>query len=92
MATVELTNLDERLYKVLLTRAAKDNCSVSQEVEAIVRECLVQPPIDARKANEAFTELVGSWQDERTAEEIIADLRASRRSEHRFNVDPHVFD
>jgi plasmid stability protein len=92
MATVELTNIDEGLYEALLMRAAKDNCSISQEVVAIVQKCLAQPPQDARKANEAFMELAGSWQESRTAEEIVADIRSSRQSGHRFDVDPHVFD
>ena len=60
MATVDLTNIDDRLYEALLARAAKDNRSVSEEVETILREHLVEPPQDARKANEAFMELVGS--------------------------------
>ena len=92
MATVELANIDERLYNALLARAAKDNRSVSEEVETILREHLVESPQDARKANEAFMELVGSWQDDRTAAEIVSDIRASRRSELRFKVDPRVFD
>jgi len=92
MATVELTNIDDRLYEALVTRAAKDNRSVSEEVETILRESLFLPKHDPWAATEAMLKLVGSWQDERTAEEIIADIRASRRSGRRFNVDPSVFD
>ncbi len=37
MATVELANIDDRLYEALQARAARDNRSVSQEVVAIVQ-------------------------------------------------------
>jgi plasmid stability protein len=67
MATLQIKGIDDRLYEALRARAEMDNRSISQEVVAILQEHLGRPPQDARKANEAFMELVGSWPDNRTA-------------------------
>lgn len=92
MATLQVKGIDDRLYEALRARAKLDNRSISQEVMAIVQEHLARPSQDARKTNEAFMELVGSWRDDRSAEEITADIRASRQSGHRFRINPRVFD
>ena len=92
MATLQVKGIDDHLYGALRARASMDNRSISQEVIAIVREYLGRPSGDTRKANEAFLELVGSWQDDRSAEEITADIRASRRSGRRFEAKSNVFD
>jgi plasmid stability protein len=92
MATLQVKGMDDRLYEALRARATMDNRSISQEVVAIVREYLARPSQDARHANEAFMSMLGSWPDDRDAEEIVADIQTSRRSGQRFNVDPHVFD
>ncbi len=92
MATVELTNLDERLYDTLLARAVQENRSVSQEVEVILREFLGRQPFTPRKATEAVLKLAGTWQDTRTAEEIVEDIRNSRSSGTRAAGLDNVFD
>jgi plasmid stability protein len=92
MATVELTNLDEQMYAALLARAAQENRSVGQEAERLLRESLAKPSPTPRKATEAVLEVAGSWQDSRTAEEIIADIRNSRRSGNRSTGLDDVFD
>ena len=78
MAMLQATNIDDRLYDALQARAASDNRSISQELELILREFLARPHCDTKEATEALLALAGSWKDERTAEEIIADLRTSR--------------
>jgi hypothetical protein len=92
MATVELTNLDEQMYAALLARATQENRSVGQEAEILLRESLTKPSRTPRKATEAVLEIAGSWQDSRTAEEIIADIRDSRRSKNRSTGLDDVFD
>ena len=92
MATVELTNLDEQMYAALLARAAQENRSVGQEAEILLRESLAKPSQTPRKATEAVLEIAGSWQDSRTAEEIIADIRDSRCSRNRSTGLDDVFD
>jgi len=92
MASVEVTGLDDRLYEALRLQAAMDNRSVSQEVAAILQGYFAHLPQEAAKANEAFLSLVGTWKDDRTAEEIISDIRNARQSGLRFFADSNVFD
>lgn len=94
MARLELTNIDDRLYEALQLRAMQDNRSVSEEAEIILRESLAmaKPSRNAKEADEAFMGLLGSWQDHRTADEIIADIRSSRRTGERFGDGTRVFD
>lgn len=92
MATVELNNLDDQMYAALVARAAQDNRSVGQEAELLLRESLAKPSPTPKNATEAVLEIAGSWQDSRTAEEIIADIRDSRRSGNRSAGLDDVFD
>ena len=92
MATIELINVDEQVYAALAVRAAQDNRTIAQEAEAILRQSLGKPGKPPRSATEAILKLAGSWQDSRTAEEIVADIRASRCSGNRDAGLENVFD
>ena len=92
MASLELTNFDEQMYAALVARAAQENRSVGQEAEILLRESLAKPSQTPRKATEAVLEIAGSWQDSRSAEEIIADIRDSRCSKDRSTGLDDVFD
>lgn len=84
MATLQVKSLDDRLYEALGNRASMDNRSISQEVVAIIRQFLATPPADTVKASHGLSELAGTWQDDRSPEEIVKDIRKSRRSKTRF--------
>lgn len=92
MATVELTNIDEQMYAALAARAAQEHRSVGEEAEILLRNTLTRPSQSPRKATEAVLEIAGSWQDNRTAEEIIDDIRRSRCSGTRDTGIADVFD
>lgn len=91
MATLQVKNLDDRLYQALGARAASDNRSISQEVVTMIREFLARPPCDPREATGELLALAGSWQDERSAQQIASDLRKSRRSRRRGRKNSDVF-
>jgi hypothetical protein len=50
----------------------------------------VQKPI--ANATLEFLTLSGAWKDERTAEEIINDIRSNRVQSHRFGDNDGIFD
>ena len=77
MATLQVKGMDDRLYQALGARAAMENRSISQEVVSIIQQYLTSPVEDPRSTGRAVLELAGSWQDERSAEEIIRDIRQS---------------
>ena len=84
MATLQVKNLDDRLYKALGARAAMDNRSISQEIVTMLNDFLSQSPCDPRHATQAMLDLIGSWRDNRPAERIVSDLRKARKFGRRF--------
>jgi hypothetical protein len=61
--------LDDETVKLLDTRAREDRVS---------RSAWVREAIQARLRNrlpDSFFETLGAWEDERTSEEILADIR-----------------
>jgi plasmid stability protein len=91
MANLQVKGLDDRLYKALRARAELDNRSMSQEIVTIVEEFLSRGMGDPGKATEAFLEIAGTWEDERPAEEIAAEIRKSRRGKSRAKRVRDVF-
>jgi len=85
MATLQVKGIDERLYEGLRRRANRDHRSISQEVVHLIEEHLARPPgTDSGFAVDDFLQLAGTWQDDRPAAEIAADIRSSRRTGRRF--------
>ena len=84
MATLQVKGIDEDLYRALGTRAKLDNRSISQQVVKLIRDSLARSSGSAEDATRAFLALCGSWKDDRSAREIAASIRKSRRSGRRF--------
>ena len=87
MANLQVKSIDDQLYKSLGKRAAMENRSISQEVIYILKSYLAIPASQHRQVNDQFLALCGSWDDERSAEEITDDLRKERsgKSHREFN-------
>ena len=49
-------------------------------IQSLVRDALQAPPA---KFSDEFLAVLGSWEDERSADEIIADVAANRRNTRR---------
>ena len=45
-----------------------------------------------KNPTDEFLKLAGSWEDERSAEEIIADIKTSRRNSSRFGENNELFN
>jgi len=92
MATLQVRDIDERLYKTLKNAAKRQNRSISQEVVTMLQTHLnsVQKPM--ANATLEFLTLSGAWKDDRTAEEIITDIRSSRVQSNRFGEKDGIFD
>lgn len=85
MATLQVKGIDEQLYEGLRRRANREHRSISQEVVHLIEEHLARPAeADSGSAVDAFLQLAGTWQDDRSAAEIAADIRSNRRSSRRF--------
>ncbi|RJP30187.1 MAG: antitoxin [Candidatus Omnitrophota bacterium] len=92
MATLQVKGIDDDLYSALSVRARQNYRSISQEVVTMIQEGLSRPGNSMQKATEDFLALAGSWDDEKSADEIIVDIKNNRQNSRRFKGNKHVFD
>ena len=76
MAILQVRSMDDELYGALGRRAAMENRSISQEVISIIKAYLASPRTPVPE-DEVLT-LAGSWDDTRSAAEIVEEIRAER--------------
>ena len=92
MANLQVRDMDNKLYESLRSLAANERRSISQEVVHILEKYLSIPGIFEQNPTDEFLQLSGSWEDDRTAEEIINDIRDDRRNSNRFGNSNELFD
>lgn len=88
MANLQIKGIDDRLYTEIKELAANENRSVSQQVLFLVREYLARRH-DIRTLKtpaQALLELSGSWDDDKSAEEIISEIKAGRRNSDKLSA------
>ena len=78
MPNLQVKDIDEKLYDSLKKLAANEKRSISQEVVIILQKYLSIPKAFDKNPTEQFLELAGSWKDEKSADEIVADIRKDR--------------
>ncbi len=82
MANLQIKGIEDDLYKEIKRLAAAENRSVSQQILFLVKSYLARKQhCDAAKSPaQVLLELHGSWEDEREADQIAAEVRSARRS------------
>ena len=86
MAILQVRDMDDRLYASLKDLAKSENRSLSQEVISILEKYLSNPAAFEGNSTREFLALSGSWDDDRSAEEILQDIRQSRIDSPRFGT------
>lgn len=84
MANLQVKDFSDSLYKALKALAKRENRSISQEVTTIIQKYLSHPDMNEKNITESFLQLAGSWDDLRSAEEIINEIYSSRKNSSRF--------
>jgi hypothetical protein len=92
MANLQIKGIDDDLYGEIKDMANDEHRSVSQQILYITKLFLSKrKTIEQLKTPaEVLLGLAGSWKDERPAEEIIAEIRAARKSPIRLSEGPDV--
>jgi len=82
MANLQIKGMNDDFYAQIKALAGSENRSVSQQVLFMTKEYLLKKEqVQAIKMPaQVLLELSGAWEDGKTAEEIIADLRQSRKN------------
>jgi len=92
MATLQVRDIDNRLYDALRARARAEHRSLSQEVVFILEDHLARTAPDSQRQTELFLGLSGAWSGSETAEELVASIRKSRKNSTRFGGKVVSFD
>ena len=92
MAILQVRDIDDRLYYYLKEIAKKENRSLSQEVISILEEYLSNPDMFKSNTTREFLHLSSAWEDNRSAGEIISDIKKSRRNKPRLGKINGLFD
>lgn len=87
MANLQVKGIDDDLYEQVKRLAASENRSVSQEMVFLVKTHLAkQKNLQSTPSPaEVLLQLAGSWEDTRSAEEIIVANKESRRNSSRLS-------
>lgn len=92
MAILQVRDIDDRLYSSLKNLAKSENRSLSQEVISILEKYLSNPVVFKNNPTREFLSLSGSWADDRTAAEIVKDIKKNRKNSKRFEAQDVLFD
>jgi len=84
MATLQVRDIDDLLYRTLKKRAQAQHRSLSQEVVHIIEDYLSRPPADSATQTDLFLKLAGAWQGPETADQIVRSIRSARVNSRRF--------
>ncbi len=87
MANLQIKNIDEDLYEEIKRAASAENRSVSQQVLTLIRDYLAKRNQVSKLKTPArvLLELSGTWEDERTAEEIVRDIKKARKNSKKLS-------
>ncbi|MCP5514968.1 MAG: antitoxin [Spirochaetales bacterium] len=92
MATLQVRDIDDRLYNFLKTSAKLQNRSISQEVITIIQNYLNSNQKQMKNSTLEFLSLRGAWVDDKEAEEIITEIKKGRNQSNRFGEKNGLFD
>ena len=82
MANLQIKGMNDDLYAQLKSLAASENRSISQQVLFLLKLYLARKNQlqETKTPAQVLLDLSGSWEDNRSAEEIAKELKASRKS------------
>ena len=86
MANLQIKGMDDDLYAQLKSLAASENRSISQQVLFLLKLYLARKHQlqEAKTPAQVLLELSGSWEDDRSAENIVKDLKSGRKNSRKL--------
>ncbi len=87
MANLQIKGVKEDLYEEIKRLAVAENRSVGQEILFLVKEYLSrkQRVGSLKTPAQVLLELAGSWEDDRDAEEIVAQIKKARKNSRKLS-------
>ena len=87
MANLQIKGMDDGLYASLKDLAASENRSISQQVVYLLKRYLGRKHQyqNVKTPAQVLLELAGSWEDIRSPESIIKDLKNDRKNSDKLS-------
>ena len=87
MANLQIKGIDDDLYEQIKNLAVSENRSVSQQILHLVKEYLAKkgPLSCAKTPAGVLLELSGAWEDGRSAEAIVSEIKTGRKNSRKLN-------
>jgi len=87
MANLQVKGMDDQLYASLKDLATSENRSISQQVLFVLKRYLGRKHQfqTIKTPAQVLLELAGSWEDVRSSENIIKDLKKSRTNSQKLS-------
>lgn len=86
MANLQIKGMDDNLYEQIKAVAASENRSLSQQILFLVKSYMAKKDSFESEVSGArmLLSLSDSWEDERGAEEILAEIRKARKNSRKL--------
>jgi tRNA(fMet)-specific endonuclease VapC len=86
MANLQIKDIDDKLYQEIKDLAASESRSVTQEVLFLLKDYLSKRKhlTASKTAAQVLIDLSGSWQDQRSATEIVSEIKKARKKSVRL--------
>jgi len=87
MANLQIKGIKEELYAEIKKLASAENRSVSQQILFLVKEYLGRKNhlSTLKSPAQVLLELSGSWQDDKGAEQLIAEVKGARTNSKKLS-------
>ncbi|MDY7033879.1 MAG: hypothetical protein SVY10_18450 [Thermodesulfobacteriota bacterium] len=87
MANLQIKGIEDSLYAQIKDLAASENRSISQQVVFLIRRYIANKKQfhRAKTPAQVLLELSGSWADSKEPEEIITQIRSTRKNSMKLN-------
>jgi len=88
MANLQIKGIQDELYAEIKKLAAAENRSMSQEILFLVKDYLarIEHVRKLKTPAQVLLDLAGSWEDNREAEQIIAEIKSARKSSEKLSA------
>jgi hypothetical protein len=82
VANLQIKGIKDELYSEIKKLAAEEHRSISQQVHFLIKEYLAKKHhfCTAKTPAQVLLEIAGSWEDEKSAEKLIADIKSGRKN------------
>jgi len=86
MANLQIKGIDDGLYSQIKLMASLENRSISQQILFLVKTYMAKKRIvsDTKSPAQVLLDLSGSWDDPRSADQIVSDIKRARKGSKRF--------